>query len=493
MQEEETGYSNYQDRELYAIYDAGREVTVQFIKTLIERIRSLEIAVEKQAKAISELKQQLGKNSHNSNKPPSSDNPFDGQKTKSLRKKTGKKPGGQEGHPGKTLRKSKNPNRTENISPKICRECGSSLEYARVISVEKRQVFDIPKPELTITEFINEERECGCCGATTGGVFPFHALQNVQYGPNIRAMIAYFRQRNFIPTERMAEIFSDLFGLSISEATFINTTRKCSDLLSDHEVKAIEILKASPVIHCDETGIKVNGRLFWIHNVSNDQTTVQMAHEKRGKEAINAMGILPSYTGTAIHDSWQSYFDYACNHGLCNAHHLRELTFVETEIGQKWAGRMINLLLEMKKAAEKALILNRQVDKRGIEQFMDQYHAILRTAIRKNPIIDDGIHKRGRKKKSKTRNLVDRLRNRWKETCAFLFDVRIPFDNNQAERDIRMTKVQQKVSGGFRSSQAAKDFCRIRGFLSTLRKQGFNVFGGLVNLFQNVCVGHIWS
>jgi transposase len=491
MQEEETGYSNYHDRELYAIYDAGREVTVQFIKTLIERIRSLEIAVEKQAQAISELKQQLGKNSHNSNKPPSSDNPFDGQKTKSLRKKTGKKPGGQEGHPGKTLRKSTAPDRTEIITPKTCGECGSSLENARVISVEKRQVFDIPKPELTITEFINEERECGCCGATTGGMFPFHASQNVQYGPNIRAMIAYFRQRNFIPTERMAEIFSDLFGLSISEATFINTTRKCSDLLSNYEAKAREILKASPVIHCDETGIMVNGKLFWIHNVSNDQTTLQMAHEKRGKEAINAMGILPSYTGTAIHDSWQSYFDYACQHGLCNAHHLRELTFVETEIGQKWAGRMIDLLLEMKKAAAKALILKRQVDKPRIDLFMEQYHAILRTAIRKNPIIDDGIHRRGRKKKSKTRNLVDRLRNRWKETCAFLLDVLIPFDNNQAERDIRMTKVQQKVSGGFRSFEAAKDFCRIRGFLSTLRKQGFNVFDGLVNLFQNGCVGYV--
>jgi transposase len=493
MQEEQTSYSKYLDRELYAIYDAGREVTVQFIKTLLERIRSLEIAVEKQANAISELKQQLGKNSHNSSKPPSSDNPFDGKKTKSLRKKSGKKPGGQEGHPGKTLRKSKVPDRTETITPGICSGCGGSLENARVISVEKRQVFDIPKPELTITEFINEERACGCCGATTRGVFPFYASRNVQYGPNIRAMIAYFRQRNFIPTERMAEIFSDLFGLSISEATFINTTRKCSDLLSDYEAKATETLKASPVIHCDETGIKVNGKLFWIHNVSNDQTTVQMAHEKRGKEAINAMGILPTYTGTAIHDSWQSYFDYACKHGLCNAHHLRELTFVETEIGQKWAGRMIDLLLEMKKAAGKALILNRQVDKRRIDQFMDQYQAILRTAIRKNPIIDDGIHKRGRKKKSKTRNLVDRLRNRWKETCAFLLDVLIPFDNNQAERDIRMTKVQQKVSGGFRSSQAAKDFCRIRGFLSTLRKQGLNVFDGLVKLFQNGCAGHVWS
>jgi hypothetical protein len=155
----------------------------------------------------------------------------------------------------------------------------------------------------------------------------------------------------------MAGIFSDLFGLSISEATFINTTRKCSDMLSDHEAKALETLSAAPVIHCDETGIKVNGDLFWIHNVSNGQTTVQMAHEKRGEESIDAMGILPSYTGTAIHDSWQSYFDYTCNHGLCNAHHLRELTFVETEIGQKWAGRMIDLILEMKKAADKARTL----------------------------------------------------------------------------------------------------------------------------------------
>lgn len=473
------------DRELHELYSTGPETTILFIKTLLDKLQKLEVIVARQEIEIQQMKEQLAKNSRNSSKPPSSDG-FNKQTIpKSQRKKTGKRPGGQRGHEGTTLQRSEKPDETVTLSPAVCSHCHESLATSNVVRTVKRQVIDIPQPRIITTEFIAEIKECPHCHTLTGADFPPQVAQGIQYGPYLRSLMIYFRGQNFIPTERLAEVFHDVFGLSISEATFINTTQRCGDLLADFETEVVERLVQVDVIHCDETGINVGGKLHWMHSVSNAWFTAYFPHAKRGKEAMDAIGILPRYQGTAIHDGWKSYFNYFCNHGLCNSHHLRELTFAEEECGQKWAGKLITLLLEMKKEVEIACTLEKELPGKLREEYELRYDAILREGVRKNPLNNDGVRHRGRKKRGKIRCLVDRLKDHKKETLAFFYDGTIPFDNNQAERDIRMNKVQQKVSGGFRSFEAAIAFSRIRGFISTIRKHDLNVMDALVSLFKN--------
>jgi transposase len=473
------------DSELYGLYSTGPETTILFIKTLLDRLQALEVFVKRQEVELQNLKETLAKNSRNSSKPPSSDG-FNKKPTpKSQRKKSGKRPGGQQGHEGRTLQRCENPDETQTLSPTLCSHCHESLDDGTVVRTVKRQVIDMPKPRTITTEFIAETKECSHCHTLTDADFPSYVTQGIQYGPYLRSLMIYFREQNFIATERLAEVFHDVFGLSISEATFINTTRRCGDLLAGFETEVIEQLVHADVIHCDETGINVGGKLHWMHSVSNALFTAYFPHAKRGKEAMDAIGILPRYQGTAIHDGWQSYFNYFCKHGLCNSHHLRELTFAEEECSQKWAGKLIALLLEMKKEVETACTLEKEIPGDLRKAYELRYDAILREGVRNNPIHNDGVRRKGRKKRGKIRCLVDRLKDHKMETLAFFYDGTIPFDNNQAERDIRMNKVQQKVSGGFRSFGAAKSFSRIRGFISTIRKHDLNVIDALVSLFNN--------
>jgi transposase len=472
------------DRELHELYSTGPETTIFFIKTLFDKLQILDVIVSRQETQIQTLKEQVAKNSRNSSKPPSSDG-FNKKPTpKSQRKKSGKRPGGQLGHEGTTLPRSEKPDETVTLSPALCSHCHESLDTSKVVRTVKRQVIDVPKPRIITTEFIAETKECSHCHTLTGADFPPHVAQGIQYGPYLRSLMIYFREQNFIATERLAEVFHDVFGLLISEATFINTTRRCNDLLADFETEVVERLVDADSIHCDETGINVGGKLHWMHSVSNAWLTAYFPHPKRGKAAMDTIGILPRYQGTAIHDGWQSYFNYFCKHALCNSHHLRELTFAEEECGQKWAGKLIALLLEMKKEVETARTLEKEIPEKLKKEYELRYDAIIREGIRKNPIHTGGVRRRGRKKRGKIRCLVDRLKDHKKETLAFFFDVTIPFDNNQAERDIRMNKVQQKVSGGFRSFEAAEAFSRIRGFISTIRKHDLNVMDALVSLFN---------
>jgi transposase len=477
MPSDKFGTGTITDQELNAIYQMGREVTVAFIKTLLDRIQQLEEIVKTQGKEIQKLKEQIAQNSRNSSKPPSSDSMFDKPKPKSLRKKSGKRPGGQRGHEGTTLRMRAKPDTTEVLSPPRCGKCHAPLSGGVVVRTKKRQVVDIPQPAVITIEYQAETRECPCCHELTEAEFPRYVTQPIQYGPRLRALMIYFRQQNFIPTERLKEIFADVFGLSVSEATLVNISKTGSDLLAEVEAATVERLVASHTVHFDETGINVNGKLHWVQSASTTKDTVYFAHERRGKEAMDALGILNRYRGTAVHDSWQSYFDYQCAHALCNSHHLRELIFAHEEKDQRWAGDMIRLLLEMKAEAEKARAAGRRISPKRKKRYEARYDAILRRAVKLNPVEDDGIRRRGRKKRGKTRCLIDRLKCRKKETLAFFHDFAIPFDNNQAERDIRMNKVQQKISGGFRSFAAAQDFCRTRGFLSSVRKHGRNVMG----------------
>jgi transposase len=484
MQQGKRSLTDISDQELHAIYDSGREATVSFMRFLLDRIKSIEQTLLRQQDEIKNLKEQLAKNSKNSSKPPSSDGPF--QAPKSLRKKSGKSVGGQKGHKGETLRMSETPDRIEELFPDTCERCHKSLQQDNVVGCEARQVFDIPKPNLEVTEYRAYSKECSHCDHVTAAKFPSTVHHKVQYGPNLRATMMYFRHQNYIPTERLAEIFSDVFNVHISEGTIINTTRMLGESLADFEASTSARISKAPIIHCDETGIKINGVLHWLHSASTTTHTAFMPHENRGIKAMADFGILPGYSGRVIHDAWPGYFDFDCLHGLCNAHHLRDLTFIHEVCGQAWAGKMIRLLLKIKEEASAAASRQRQIGPKMRKRFERRYMTIVREGERVNPVpvLDSSSRKRGRKKRGKARCLVDRLRGRRKDVLAFMYDTSVPFDNNLSERDIRMSKVHQKVSGGFRSMRGASDFCRIRGFISTVRKHGKNVLGFLVKVFQ---------
>lgn len=371
--------------EILAVYNAGSDAVVALVDGLLA---SFELQVAILEARVKHLENQLNQNSRNSSKPPSSDG-F--KKTKSQRKRSGKPSGAQKGHPGHTLEMTESPDRVHVHKVEQCCQCGVCFADQAAESVERRQVFDIPPLKLIVTEHRAERKTCHVCGACNKASFPEGVTQPVQYGPEARALAVYLNQYQFIPYDRTGELFRDLFGQPFSEGTLFTTNETCYEALASAEQEIKQGLLNSPVIHCDETGARVEGKTEWLHTVSSEYLTCYSIHPRRGSEAMDEMGILPFYTGIAKHDFWKPYLKYPCGHSLCNAHHLRELTWVmENE-----------------------------------RQF------------------------------------------------------RIPFDNNQAERDIRMTKVKQKISGGFRSLQGAKIFCRIRGYISTVKKNSVPVLGAI--------------
>jgi len=290
-----------------------------------------------------------------------------------------------------------------------------------------------------------------------------------------------------MPTERLTEMFEDVFYIPLSEGTIYNTSQKCSDILKPFEEYVKGKLLNSPVVHFDETGIRVEKSLHWLHSASNELYTHYFPHKKRGKIAMDAMGILPFFTETAIHDSLSAYFDYTCKHGLCNSHHLRELIFVNEEMGQQWARKMIDLLLELKEKVDKAKVKGKTIEKKLMFYYENRYKRIIYEGLRENPTgppIAVQLKKRGRKKKGKVLCLLDRFKTRLNQILAFMYDILVPFDNNQSERDIRMGKLYQKISGCFRTMEGAKDFFRIRSYISTLRKHKINVISLLKRLFE---------
>lgn len=284
-----------------------------------------------------------------------------------------------------------------------------------------------------------------------------------------------------MPLDRATELIGDVFGGSFGEGTLSKAVEECFQGLGDIEQLIKQGLRAGDVVHVDETGLKVGGHREWLHVVSTSWLTHYGVHPKRGSEASQELGILPLFRGKAVHDSWSSYYGYECGHALCNAHHLRELTFLEEELGQEWARRMKSLLLEMKGAVEAG-----SVEPEVVGAYEERYQALIAMGMEANPEPDASTRPPGRRgplRRSKGRTLVDRLDKRRQEVLAFLYDDRVPFDNNQAERDLRMVKVQQKVSGCFRTDTGAARCCRIRGYISTVRKQGQHVLEALQSVF----------
>ena len=363
-----------------------------------------------------------------------------------------------------------------------CKECGYTLENTEIETYEIRQVFDIPPVNLTVTEHKSQIKTCPHCGKLNKADFPESVKYPVQYGPNILASAIYCKNYQFIPYERISEFFDDIIGIKICPATIIRAERECFRNLERFESLIREKLRASPVIHCDETGMKIKKEGYWLHVVSNDKYTCYLAHPKRGSEAMDAIGILPKFQGIAVHDGWKSYNNYDCDHALCNAHLQRELTGIEENYKQQWVKEMNELLTEMKKYSDECKEQIRELNFDQIKVLEKRFNDIVIKGIEENPpsLNPEKQGKRGKNPKTKARNLLDRFIEHKEKILRFLTDLRVPFENNQAERDIRMMKLQQKISGTFRTMQGAEAFCRIRAYISTIRKNGFNVIEAML-------------
>jgi transposase len=451
------------DEEIGAAYDQGKDAVIELFHQTLGKL----------AERIQRLEDQIAKNSGNSSKPPSSDGLK--KKPKSLRQKSGKKSGGQPGHSGHTLKAVAQPDHVLVHEVKHCNHCQADLEAIAVRACEKRQVFDTPPVKVEVTEHQAEIKDCPQCHQTTVGEFPAGISQPVQYGERIRAQMVYFHQYHFVPLERTAEILGDLYGQTVSEGTIVEacyeTARKVEPV---YQLTKTELINTQETGHFDETGCRIGGTLWWMHVVCTSLLTYYAHHQRRGGKALEAIGIFPLFKGRALHDNYSSYFQYEdILNGLCNAHHLRDLIFVRDQYQQAWAAEMIDLLLEIKTAVEAAPPQQQNLLQTQVTDFETRYDAILEAGLLTCPVLEPTEpppKKRGKPKQHPVKNLLDHLEARRAETLAFMYDFKVPFDNNQAERDLRMVKLKQKISGCFRSESGAEVFCIIRSYISTARK-----------------------
>jgi len=419
------------------------------------------------------LANRLGLNSKNSSKPPSSDP----NRKKDFKEQGERKPGGQLGHIGTTLKPVSDPDLIKEI--KVDRNTLPQGNY-RAVGYESRQVVDLDISTV-VTEWraeILEDQK----GKRYVAPFPKDVTRPVQYGVGVKVNAVYMSQYQLIPYNRIEDHFQDQMGMPISAGTINNFNKDAFGRLELFESWVKKQLALSPLIHGDETGINIDGIKRWLHNVSNDRFSFFYPHANRGGEAIDEMGILPGYSGIICHDHWKPYFKYGGLHALCNAHHLRELERALEQDKQQWAGQMIVLLKEINKATNDA---GGCLETAESEHYRKRYRELLCEAELECPPPEEPvIKKKGKTKRSTARNLLERLRDFENETLRFMVDENVPFSNNQAENDLRMTKVQQKISGCFRSMDGAKTFCRIRSYLSTCRKQGVTASEALRLLFQ---------
>jgi transposase len=451
------------------------EAAIQRVNDLIAREEhlspALKAALEVLVLLVTILTNRLGLNSKNSSKPPSSDP----NRKKESKEPATRRPGGQHGHIGTTLKPFPDPDLVKVIP--VDRSTLPPGDY-RSVGFETRQVAD-----LDISRFVTEWRAEileDQNGKRYVAPFPEDVTRPVQYGMGVKVNAVYMSQYQLIPYNRIEDHFLDQIGIGVSAGSIVNFSKDAFDRLDFFESWVKEQLASSALIHSDETGINIGGARRWLHNVSNDRFTFFYPHAKRGSEAMDEMGILSAYQGILCHDHWKAYFRYGGSHALCNAHHLRELERAVEQDKQKWAEQMITLLTEINKATSDAggCLATAQS-----EPYTKRYRQVLLEAEQECPPPDE-TKKRGKTARSKARNLLERLRDFESETLRFMVDPNVPFSNNQAENDLRMTKVQQKISGCFRSMDGAKIFCRIRSYLSTCRKQGVTASDALRLPFQ---------
>jgi transposase len=398
---------------------------------------------------------------------------------------SGRRPGGQPGHPGASLTLVEHPDAVVMHRPATCTGCGHDLDSAVVLRTERRQVIDLPVVRAQVVEHQAETRGCPGCGRATTAPFPADVLASVQYGPGVATLAVYLHQEQLLPVERTGRVLGEVFGCELSNGTLERMVAQCADAVADVVTAIKQAVIAAAILHVDETGLSLNGKMAWLHVASTDRLTWYATHRKRGQEALDALGVLPTVRGRVVHDGLWSYWHYEqCEHALCNAHHLRELTFVEEHLKQPWAGQLKTVLLEIKEAADRARADGVPALPPGAQQdWTVRYADLVAEGLSLNPPAPT-TGKIGRPKRSPAGNLALRLATHQTETLAFMADLRVPFDNNQAERDLRMMKVRQKISGCFRSTAAVDRFCQIRSYVSTLRKQGLPILASLADAFR---------
>lgn len=467
------------EQEIITAYEEGKEAVVKLFRDTIELL----------AERIQKLEDQLAKNSRNSGKPPSSDG-YDQPAPKSLRKRHRRKSGGQVGHRGETLKMVEHPDHVQIHRVKECAHCGHPMTGRKAIRHEKRQVFDVPPRKIEVTEHRAEIKTCPCCGTATRAQFPSEINQAVQYGAGLKSQMVYLNVEQHIPLERTCDLLEEFYDHRPSEGTIVTTCAEAAQKVEKtNEAVREHLVKHEPVAHFDETGMMVNGILNWLHTASTLRLTCYAMHAKRGCEAMNEINILPRFQGRAIHDDLAAYFQYELEHGLCNAHHLRTLLFLWERYPQKWIEPLKDLLLKIKAKVDTAKQSQRTaLSARQRDRFTREYEQWVAKGLRANPPPQEDSRKpgqRGRLKQTPARNLLLRLRDHKQAILAFMHDFNVPFDNNQAERDLRMMKVKQKVSGGFRSTQGAQNFCQIRAYLSTARKNGMKALASLRLAFDH--------
>jgi transposase len=435
---------------------------------------------------VAELERRLDLNSSNSGKPPSSDGlhkPRREPRTRSLRERSGKPPGGQKGHKGETLRQVDAPSHTVEHYPEACPACGSALSGAMSTGYGARQVFDLPEPRpLTVTEHRAHTCRCGHCGRLTRADFPDEVTAPVQYGPRIAAVVVYLLHYQLLPEDRLAEAMADLFGVRLVAATIARMSRTCAGRVHGFADAVGARVKAAAVKHLDETGFRIGGRTQWLHIACTMWLTFYRISPKRGSLLSDVMGIV-------VHDHWKPYYTMeGVLHALCNAHHLRERQALVDIEKEEWARRMQCLLRRACHATHLARDRGVPLDPRLVAQFRRRYDIIVTEGLAfhqdqpplATPPTNGGRKRRGRPPRRTGHNLLLRLSTRKDDVLRFLDDPTVPFTNNQAERDGRMMKVRQKISGGFRSQEGARDFAVIRSLISTARKQGWNVIHALI-------------
>jgi transposase len=432
-----------------------------------------------------EMKRRLGMNSKNSSKPPSSDGLA---KPKSLRKPSGRGPGKPKGAPGGALLQVEVPDDTMVHIPSACASCAGDLAGAEVVSVERRQVFELPEIRLRVVEHHIERRRCGC-GTVTAAPTPQGVAAPTQYGPRLKAFAVCLLTRQHLPYERCTELLADVLGAGVATATLPGWTRQAAEAVAAHTEAVRQQLVECEVVGFDETGTRIAGRTCWVHTACTRSLTLYQVHAKRGVDAFKAMDILPHFGGTAVHDGWKPYKTYTdAVHALCNAHHLRELAAVaeKTATGrpEDWAEDLAGLLVEVWDQvkdirAEHKHATGFTVD--ALERITARYEEIIAAGRALHPARAPGELRR---KRSKAANPLDRLDAERDQVLRFAFDWQVPFDNNASEQAVRMAKVEQKISGGWRTLLGAERFFAVRGYLSTAAKQGKNLLDAITRLFD---------
>lgn len=454
------------------------KATIEQVKTLIAAEKNLSPALKASLDVllvlVSLLIDRLGLNSKNSSKPPSSDP----NRAKEPKSKSDRKPGGQPGRQGTTLQKFEDPDVIEVI--RVDRAALPPGHY-REVGCETRQVVDLDISRIVIeyqAQILEDQN-----GKQYTATFPEGVTRPVQYGIGVKINSVYMSQQQLIPYNRIEDHFRDQMQIPVSAGSIFNFNQEAYELLEEFDQWVRRRLYLSSLLHVDETGINIGGKRVWLHNASNDHYTCYHPHARRGGEALSDMGILQHFHGILCHDHWKPYYAYDVTHALCNAHHLRELERAREQDNQEWANKMKSLLKEINTTVHEA---GGCLDAVLSQQYRQRYRDLLDEAERECPPPDASERKgkRGRQARSKARNLLERLKKYENDVLRFMDERDVPFSNNQAENDLRMTKVQQKISGCFRTFDGARIFCRIRGYLSTCRKQGLTASEALRTLFE---------